>query len=63
MDPLVIYHANCWDGFCAAWVCRRGLVRIEAKAAYYGEKPPDVTGRDVADGGVSGAAAPRVVAA
>ena len=20
MDPLVIYHANCPDGFCAAWV-------------------------------------------
>jgi len=45
MLPLVIYHANCWDGFCAAWVARKALGEIEAVAAQYGTRPPDVTGR------------------
>lgn len=45
--PLVIYHANCWDGFCAAWVARMALGEIEAVPAYYGANPPDVTGREV----------------
>ncbi len=47
MKPLVIYHANCWDGFCAAWVARRYLGDIEAVPAHYGSAPPDVTGRNV----------------
>jgi len=47
MKPLVIYHANCWDGFCAAWVARTALGEIEAVPAHYGQPPPDVTGRDV----------------
>ena len=45
--PLVIYHANCWDGFCAAWVARKALGEIEAYPGLYGTSPPDVTGRDV----------------
>lgn len=45
--PLVIYHANCWDGFCAAWVARLALGDIEAMPAHYGANPPDVTGREV----------------
>lgn len=45
--PLVIYHANCWDGFCAAWVARKALGDIEAVPAHYGTEPPDVTGRVV----------------
>jgi uncharacterized protein len=45
--PLVIYHANCWDGFCAAWVARRFLGEIEAVPAHYGSPPPDVAGRNV----------------
>lgn len=45
--PIVIYHANCWDGFCAAWVARKALGDIEAFPAYYGAKPPDCRGRDV----------------
>lgn len=49
--PLVIYHANCWDGFCAAWVARKALGghtgAIEAVPAYYGQKPPNVAGRRV----------------
>jgi len=45
--PLVIYHANCWDGFCAAWIARKALGEIEAYPGYYGQSPPDVTGRVV----------------
>lgn len=47
MKPLVIYHANCWDGFCAAWVARTALGAIEAKPAHYGTPAPDVQGREV----------------
>ncbi len=47
MNPLVIYHANCWDGFCAAWVARKALGEIEPFPAYYGAKPPDVKDRIV----------------
>lgn len=45
--PLVIYHAGCWDGFCAAWIARKALGEIEAVPAHYGTQPPDVTGRTV----------------
>lgn len=45
--PLVIYHANCWDGFCAAWVARKALGEIEAFPGYYGAAPPGVKGREV----------------
>jgi oligoribonuclease NrnB/cAMP/cGMP phosphodiesterase (DHH superfamily) len=45
--PLVIYHAGCWDGFCAAWVARKALGDIEAVPAHYGTPPPDVKGREV----------------
>jgi hypothetical protein len=45
--PLVIYHANCWDGFCAAWIARRHFGEIETHAAHYGTEPPDVRGRGV----------------
>lgn len=47
MKPLVIYHANCWDGFCAAWVARKALGDIEAVPAQYGQPPPVVAGREV----------------
>jgi len=48
MEPLVIYHANCADGFTAAWVCRRRLGDdCEFVAAHYQEPPPDVTDRIV----------------
>lgn len=44
--PLVLYHANCPDGFCAAWVAHR---KFGDNADYipvsYGQDPPDVTGR------------------
>jgi uncharacterized protein len=47
MKPLVIYHAGCWDGFCAAWVMRHALPDADFHAAHYGTAAPDVTGRDV----------------
>lgn len=47
MTPLVIYHANCWDGFCAAWLARKAFREIDAHPAQYGTAPPDVAGRVV----------------
>ena len=46
--PLCIYHANCIDGFAAAWIVRKyfhGIVDFHP--GHYGEPPPDVAGRDV----------------
>ncbi len=45
--PLVIYHANCWDGFCAAWVARKALGDADFYPANYGQSPPNVAGRVV----------------
>lgn len=45
--PLIIYHANCHDGFCAAWVARKVFPEAEFIAAHHGDDPPDVTGREV----------------
>ena len=51
MNPLVIYHGGCPDGFCAAWVAHRCYVENgqtpELYAARYGDDPPDVVGREV----------------
>jgi len=47
MKTLVIYHAGCWDGFCAAWVMRHAFPDAEFHAAHHGTPPPDVAGRDV----------------
>lgn len=52
MDPgsvdLVIYHANCTDGFGAAYAAWKLLGdRAEYHAAKHGEPPPDVTGKNV----------------
>lgn len=46
---LCIYHANCPDGFGAAWVVRKALGErnVEFIPASYGEEPPAVEGRDV----------------
>lgn len=43
----VIYHANCSDGFCAAWVLRMLYPAAEFVPASYGEPPPDVAGKRV----------------
>jgi len=49
LRPLCIYHANCADGFAAAWVVREffGRDNIDFYAADYQTPPPDVSGRDV----------------
>ena len=51
MQPLVIGHAHCVDGFAAMWVADRAL-RVQGQepellSAQYGEKPPEVSGRTV----------------
>lgn len=50
-NPLCIYHANCADGFGAAWAVncyfRRGKIPVDLLAASYGDAPPDVTDREV----------------
>jgi len=56
--PLIIYHANCYDGFTSAWICNDHFcfeswaendheVPPEIVAGLYGQAPPDVTGREV----------------
>ncbi len=49
LNPLCIYHANCADGFGAAWVVRKyfGPDGVDFHPGVYGEAPPDVKGRDV----------------
>ena len=45
---LCIYHANCADGFGAAWAVRHALGdAVEFYPGFYGKAPPDVAGRDV----------------
>lgn len=50
-NPIVIYHANCADGFSAAWVFYKMSkiheVDFEFYAGVYGKPPPDVTDRIV----------------
>jgi oligoribonuclease NrnB/cAMP/cGMP phosphodiesterase (DHH superfamily) len=46
MKPLVIYHANCADGFTAAWAVRQAM-DAEFYPGVHGEPPPDVTDRVV----------------
>lgn len=47
-DTIVIYHGDCLDGFCAAWVAWRELGdRAEYLPAYYGQPAPDVRGKHV----------------
>lgn len=46
-DTIVIYHGNCWDGFCASWLFHKVLPNAEYVPAQYGQAPPDVTGKFV----------------
>lgn len=46
MKPLVIYHANCADGFTAAWAVRQAM-DCEFHAAVHGAPPPPADGRDL----------------
>lgn len=48
MKPLVIYHANCADGFSAAWCFwKKYGDACEYLAGVYQKPPPDVAGRCV----------------
>jgi len=45
--PFIIYHANCYDGFTAAWIAGLALGDCEFHPATYGQVPPSVRGRVV----------------
>lgn len=50
MSQLIIYHAGCWDGFCAAWLMHLRFPNAEFYPANYGDPEPHhakVAGRDV----------------
>jgi hypothetical protein len=44
---LIIYHRDCPDGFCAAFVAKKKFPHAELLGAAYGEPLPDVAGRVV----------------
>lgn len=44
---LVIYHANCYDGFTSAWVAHKACPSARFCGATHGEQPPDVKGERV----------------
>lgn len=45
---ICIYHANCADGFTAAWAVWKALGDdVDFVPGVYGQAPPDVTGADV----------------
>lgn len=50
-EPIIIYHGKCYDGFTAAWIAQQYLHKTgaapELHGARYGERPPDVRGREV----------------
>jgi oligoribonuclease NrnB/cAMP/cGMP phosphodiesterase (DHH superfamily) len=47
-DTIVIYHANCLDGYGAAYAAWKKFGHsAEYIPAHYGNTPPDVTGKDV----------------
>jgi len=47
MHALVLYHADCNDGFCAAWVARQAMPDAEFMPVQYGQEPPPTAGRRV----------------
>lgn len=44
---LVIYHKNCNDGFCAAWLLHKIYPTATFHPSNYGDPVPDCTGQDV----------------
>ncbi len=44
MDMIVIYHADCLDGFTAAWAAWLKYPDARFVGAHHGEAPPDVSG-------------------
>jgi hypothetical protein len=47
LQPLVISHSPCIDGFTAAWAMWLKYPDAEFVPGVYGQDPPDCTGRDV----------------
>lgn len=47
MKTLCVFHANCVDGFGAAWAVRKAIPEAEFYAATHQEPPPDVAGKRV----------------
>lgn len=47
MPLLCIYHANCADGFTAAWAVWKKHPDTEFVPGFYGKEPPNCAGRDV----------------
>lgn len=46
-NDLIISHARCTDGFCAAWVTRKVFPKAQFHFAHFGECPPDVRKKEV----------------
>jgi len=44
---IIIYHKNCSDGFCAAWLLHKLYPNAEFIPMNYGETPPNVTNEDM----------------
>ena len=46
IKTYVLYHANCWDGFCAAWIAH-GVLQgdVEFIPVQYGQDPPKIEPR------------------
>jgi len=46
--PIVIYHANCIDGFCSAWCFwKKYQDDMEYFPGFYNQSPPEIACRDV----------------
>lgn len=46
-NVFVIYHKQCSDGFCSAWVIRKVYPNAQFFPAAHGTLPPDIEGKDV----------------
>jgi len=46
-NVICIYHANCADGFTAAWALRKALPHATFHGAVHSEPPPEIKGMDV----------------
>lgn len=40
--PIVLYHGNCWDGFCAAWLFHRVWPDGDFIPVQHGQEPPEI---------------------
>lgn len=46
-NVAVIYHRNCLDGFCAAWLFHKVFPKADFIPAQYGQDPPNVDKKEV----------------